>query len=142
MRTSNPSRSHDRVRFAAGAADASYRYRRWLALVVGAIRLLPLELRNEGTPGRPRRRVLPKDHAHRHGHGARNTFDAYFDQRSTVKIRLHHVQGHVPPSQAGLEERVLCSQVRKAPGKSGQHAEITAITERGAVREDQLYVLA
>src|SRR5438552_486091 len=49
---------------AAGAADASYRRRRWLALVVGATRSLPLELRNEGAPGRPRRRVLPKDHAH------------------------------------------------------------------------------
>src|ERR1700704_5485635 len=64
------------ARFAAGAADASYRLRPWLAPVVRATRSLPLELRDEGAGGRPRRRVLPKDNAHRHGPSARSAFDA------------------------------------------------------------------
>ena len=57
---------------------------------------------------------------------ARRGFDADLDQHSAVEVRLHHVQGHVPPSQAGLEERVLRSQVRKAPSQRRQHAEIPA----------------
>src|SRR6266446_7259345 len=105
-------------------------------------RLLPLELRDEGAARGSRRCVLAKDYAHRHGHGTRNTFDANLHQGSTVEVRLNHVQGHVPPSQASLEEGVLSSQVREAPGEWRQHAEVTAITERGAVGEDQLYVLA
>src|SRR5258708_36588325 len=92
-------------------------------------RLLPLELRDEGAAGRPRRRVLPKDNAHRHGPSARSACDADLDQRSTIEVRLNHVQGHVTPSQASLEEGVLRSQIRKAPSQRRQYAEVSTIAQ-------------
>src|SRR5258706_9567714 len=75
---------------------------------------LALELRNERAAGWPGRRVLSKDDHHRHGHVARSAFDTDLDQRSAVEVRLHDVQGHVPPSQPGLEERMLGSEIREA----------------------------
>ena len=98
-----------------------------VALKATANCLLPLELRDEGSAGRPRWRVLAKGHPHWKAHVARRTFDADLDQRTAVKVRLHHVQGHVSPSQAGLEKGVLGSEIRKAPGQRRQHAEISAL---------------
>src|ERR1700724_2223526 len=97
------------------------------ALKATANCLLPLELRNEGSAGWPRRSVLAKGHPHWKAHIARRAFDADLDQRTAVKVRLHHVQGHVSPSQPGLEKGVLRSEIREAPGQRRQDAEISAL---------------
>src|ERR1700688_3127387 len=81
----------------ARQSQRAYRYR------------LLLELRKKGAARWTRRRVFAKDRAHRHYSIARNALDANLDQRPPVEIRLHHVQGHVSPPQAGLEEGMLGS---------------------------------
>src|ERR1700730_2728232 len=94
---------------------------------VEANRLLPLELRNEGAARPAPRGILTKGHPHWKAHVARRAVDPDLDQRPAVEVRLHHVQGHVSPSQPGLEKGVLRSEIREAPGQRRQDAEISAL---------------